>query len=56
MSGISGSIPNRAGGLTTFDAAPELALGGHNEVLVERVGRGGDLDPFAAAGDDGQDR
>src|SRR5207244_4186100 len=40
-----------ARGLATFDAAPELPLGRDNEMLVERIGVGGDLDPFAAAGD-----
>src|SRR5262249_41542257 len=30
--------------LTTFDAAPELALGGDNEMLIERIGMGEDLD------------
>ena len=40
-----------ARGLPAFDAAPELALGRNNQVLVERIGMGGDLDPFAAARD-----
>jgi len=31
---------------------PEFALGGHNEVLIERIGMGEDLHPFAAAGVD----
>jgi hypothetical protein len=34
-----------------LDTAPELALGGDNQMLIERIGTGGDLDPFAAAGD-----
>ena len=37
--------------LAVLDTAPELALGGDNEVLVERVGVGQDLYPFAAPGD-----
>jgi hypothetical protein len=36
---------------TALDTAPELALGGDNQMLIERIGMGGDLDPFAAAGD-----
>ena len=42
--------PKQGWRLATFDTAPELPLGGDNEVLVERIGMGGDLDPFAAAG------
>ena len=42
--------------LAALDAAPEFLLGGEQEVLVERIGRNGDLDPFAAAGDDRQHR
>jgi hypothetical protein len=52
MSGIGGSIPNRAGGPPLSTQRQNL----RSAVLVERVGMGGDLDPFAAAGDDGQDR
>ena len=43
-------------GLASFDAAPELLFRRQQQVLVERVGRDGDLDPFAAAGDDRQRR
>ena len=43
--------PEQGRGLTALDTAPEFALGGDNEVLVKRIGMGGDLDPFAAAGD-----
>ena len=39
-------------GLAVFDAPPELPLGGDNEVLVKRIGMGGDLYPLAAAGND----
>jgi hypothetical protein len=38
-------------GLATLDTAPELALGRDHQMLIERIGMGGDLDPFAAAGD-----
>ena len=34
-----------------LDTASELALGGDDEMLVERGGMGGDLDPLAAPGD-----
>src|SRR5262249_61328389 len=44
-----------ARGLTALDTAPELAFGGDNQVLVERIGMGGDLNPFAAAGDHRED-
>jgi hypothetical protein len=30
-----------------LDTAPELALGGDNQMLIERIGMGEDLDPFA---------
>ena len=46
--------PEQGRGLAALDTAPELALGGDNEVLVERIGMGGDLHPFAAAGNDRQ--
>ena len=45
-----------ARGLAALHATPELSLRSYDEVLVERIGMGGDLDPFAAAGDDGQHR
>src|SRR5215469_11886642 len=44
-----------ARGLTALDTAPELAFGGDNQVLVERIGMGCDLDPFTAAGDHRED-
>src|SRR5215469_17418200 len=44
-----------ARGLTAFDTTPELPLGCDNQMLVERVSMGGDLDPFAATGDHGED-
>ena len=34
-------------GFTALHTVPELALGGDDQVLMERIGRGGDLDPFA---------
>ena len=43
-------------GLAAFDTAPELPLGGDDEMLVERIGVGLDLDPFAAAGNDREHR
>jgi len=42
--------------VSAFDTAPELSLGGNNEMLVEGIGAGLDLDPFAAAGDDREHR
>jgi hypothetical protein len=42
----------QARGLAALDAAPELPLGGEQQVLVEQIGRDGDLDPLAAPGDD----
>ena len=41
-------------GLAGLDAAPELLLGGEQEMLVERVGGNCHLDPLSAAGDDRQ--
>src|SRR6266478_4345977 len=41
--------PKKAWGLTAFHTAPELLLRRQQEVLVEPVGRNGDLDPLAAA-------
>jgi hypothetical protein len=37
---------------TALDAAPELALGGDNQVLIERIGMGQDLDPLPSPSDD----
>ena len=48
--------PEQGWRLATFDTAPELPLGGDDEVLIERIGMGLDLDPLAAAGNDGEDR
>src|SRR5215469_7092659 len=42
--------------LAALDTAPELALGGDNEMLIERIGMSEDLDPFAAAGYHREDR
>ena len=46
--------PEQSRGLAAFHAAPEFALGSDNQVLVKGIGMGGDLHPFAAAGDDRQ--
>ena len=43
--------PEQTRRLAALDTAPELALRSDDEVLVERVGMGGDLHPFAAPGD-----
>ena len=43
--------PEQGRGLAALDTAPEFPLGGDDQVLVERIGMGRDLDPFAAAGD-----
>ena len=39
----------QARGLAALDIAPELSLRRDNEVLVERIGMGGDLDPLQLA-------
>jgi hypothetical protein len=38
--------------LAILNAAPEFLLSREQEVLVEGIGRDGDLKPFAASGDD----
>jgi hypothetical protein len=43
-------------GLTALHAPPELALGREDEVLIERIGIGADLDPFPATRDHRQYR
>src|SRR5262249_16853330 len=43
--------PKQARWLATLDTAPELLLGGQQQVLVKRVRWDGDLDPFAPSGD-----
>src|SRR6266567_8716474 len=48
--------PEQAGRFPGFDAAPELFLGREKEVLIERVGRDGDLDPLAPTGDNRKHR
>jgi hypothetical protein len=45
-----------ARGLAILNAAPEFFLSRKQEVLVEGIGRDGDLHPFAAAGDDREHR
>src|SRR5262249_14031189 len=44
-----------ARGFAVLDTPPELPLSSHNKVLIERIGMGGDLNPFAAAGNHGKD-
>ena len=51
MRGLRRLDAEQGRGLATLDAAPELPLGGNDEVLVERIGMGLDLHPLAAAGD-----
>ena len=46
--------PKQCWRLATFDTAPELPLGGDDQMLVERIGMSFDLDPFTAASDDGE--
>ena len=48
--------PKQSRRLAIFDTAPEFPLSGDDEVLVERIGMGLDLDPFAAAGNDREHR
>ena len=48
--------PEQSRGFAALDTAPELALRGDDQVLVERIGMGRDLDPLAAAGDHREDR
>jgi len=38
--------------LAVLDAAPELALGGDDQVLIERIGMSDDLDLLPSPGDD----
>src|SRR3954453_5594578 len=42
----------QARGLARLDAAPELSLCREQQMLVERIGRDGYLNPLAATGDD----
>ena len=48
--------PEQPGRFAALHAAPELLLGGEQQVLVQRIGVDGHFDPFAAAGDDRQHR
>ena len=48
--------PKQPWRLAALDAAPELALRRDNEMLIERIGMGQDLDPLAAAGNDREHR
>ena len=56
MRGRGGSALIRWGVFARLDAAPELLLGRDQDAQIERVHGDGDLDPFAAAGDDRQHR
>ena len=56
MRARGGSSQEQARRLAALNAAPELFLGCEQEVLVERISRDGDLDPFAAARDDREHR
>src|SRR5262249_32105032 len=47
---------DEVGSFAGLDAAPELLLSRYQDAQVERVHRDRDLDPLAAAGDDGQHR
>ena len=46
MRGLRRLDAEQARGLAALDAAPEFPLGGDDEVLVERIGMGRDLDPL----------
>ena len=46
--GLGGSTPKRRGWLAALDATPELPLGRDDEVLVERIGMGRDLECAAS--------
>ena len=46
----------QCGGLAALDTTPEFPLRGDNEMLIERVGMGLDLDPFATARNDREHR
>src|SRR5262249_8954205 len=48
---LRGFDAKEARGVATLDTAPELALGRDDKMLVEGIGMGGDLKPFATAGD-----
>src|SRR6516225_7842340 len=50
-SGFRWLYSEQARGLAAFDTAPELPFSRNDEVLIEWVGMGSDLDPFAAASD-----
>src|SRR5262252_5861840 len=48
--------PERSRGLAILNAAPEFFLGREQEVLVEGIGRDGDLHPFAPSGNNREHR
>src|SRR5215469_14245274 len=47
---FGGSTPKRRGGSPLSTQRQNFAFSRNNEVLIERIGMGFDLDPFAAAG------
>ena len=44
---LRGLDPEKGRGLAVLDTAPELPLRGDNEMLIKRIGMGGDLHPLA---------
>jgi hypothetical protein len=54
--GLGGSIPKMAGVLSVFDAAPEFAFSGDDQVLVKGIGLDLDFYPLAAAANDRKHR
>jgi hypothetical protein len=53
--GFGGSTPKRRGDSPSSTQRQEFPLSRNNQMLIEQIGMGGDLDPFVAAGDDRQD-
>ena len=51
-SGVRWLDAKEARGLAALDAAPELTFRRDNEMLIERIGMGLDLNPLAAASND----
>ena len=50
-SGLGRLDTEKGRGLSAFDTAPNFPFGRDDEMLVERISVGLDLDPFAPAGD-----
>jgi hypothetical protein len=53
---LRGLNAEKGRGLAALDTPPKLPLGSDNKMLVEGIGVGLDLDPFAAAGNDREHR